>query len=48
MQYYMPSPGLNTALSLAWPALKNYLVYSQGITTRQHYWLDQTLAPFKT
>jgi peptide/nickel transport system substrate-binding protein len=48
MQYYMPSPGLNTALSLAWPALKNYLVFSQGITTRQHYWLDQTLPPFKT
>ncbi len=48
-QYLIRYPGGATGLSLAWPAVKNYLAY-QGSNTSFHgaefyYWLDQTKAP---
>ena len=51
MQYAVTSPGLGTAFSLAWPAVRNYLTFqgdSRAINAFYYtWWLDETQAPLK-
>jgi ABC-type transport system substrate-binding protein len=51
MQYAVTSPGLATQFTIAWPAVRNYLVYqgdSRAINSFYYtWWLDDTQAPIK-
>ncbi len=51
MQYCVSSPGVASTFALAWPAVKNYLVYqgdSRAINAfHWTWWLDETQAPIK-
>jgi len=51
MQYCVSSPGVGTSFTLAWPAVRNYLVFqgdSRAINSFYYtWWLDDTLPPIK-
>jgi peptide/nickel transport system substrate-binding protein len=51
MQYAVTSPGLGTAFTLAWPAVRNYLALqgdSRSINSFYYnWWLDDTQAPIR-
>jgi hypothetical protein len=47
MMYIVRNPGGATGFSLAWPALKNFLAFDGEPIPNLHYWIDDSLPPFK-
>jgi hypothetical protein len=47
-QYELLNPGLFSGFSMAWPALRNFMVLQGGSRwDNKDWWIDETQPPFK-